>query len=142
MRAVRPDRVPSSIVSYVMDELGREYMDSTPLELAKCFKDSSPHTPLVFVLSKGSDPTKDFFNLANQMRRCLTAVLIRPVHCLAMLQESSQSKLGAGSGPKGSQTHRARWHSLPHAHTSPPCHTHWQGSNAGAGCFFRTATCM
>lgn len=69
LRAIRPDRVPSAIVSYVMSELGSEYMESKPLDLSGCVKDSSPHTPLVFVLSKGSDPTKQFFNLAQSMRR-------------------------------------------------------------------------
>lgn len=36
-------------------------------ELSKCFKDSSIITPLIFVLSTGSDPVADFLRFAEEM---------------------------------------------------------------------------
>ena len=32
------------------------------------FKDSSPNTPLVFVLSQGTDPAADLYKFAEEMR--------------------------------------------------------------------------
>jgi dynein heavy chain len=33
-------------------------------DLAKCYKDSTNLTPLIFMLSPGSDPVTDFFKFA------------------------------------------------------------------------------
>ena len=39
----------------------RRFIEPPPFNLANCYKDSSNLTPLVFILSKGSDPTKHAF---------------------------------------------------------------------------------
>ncbi len=44
-----------------MDE---RYIISPPFDLAKCYEDSSITTPLIFVLSAGSDPVSDFLKFA------------------------------------------------------------------------------
>lgn len=41
-------------------------MIAPPFDLAKCFDDSSTTTPLIFVLSAGSDPVADFKKFAEE----------------------------------------------------------------------------
>lgn len=42
-------------------------MEPPVFNLAKSYKDSSITTPLIFVLSVGSDPVADFERFANEM---------------------------------------------------------------------------
>ncbi len=43
--------------AFVEARLGRRFVEAPPFELAACYADSSPTSPLIFVLSPGSDPT-------------------------------------------------------------------------------------
>lgn len=56
LRAIRPDRLVPAISSYVIHYLGIEFMQPPPFDLPNIWKDSSSITPLIFVLSPGSDP--------------------------------------------------------------------------------------
>ena len=47
--------------------MGRKFVEPPPFDLKSSFDDSSPTTPLIFVLSTGSDPNKDLLLLADQM---------------------------------------------------------------------------
>eukprot|EP00953_Heterococcus_sp_UTEX-ZZ885_P035267 18212-Heterococcus_DN1.PRE.4 len=51
-------------MSFVTGELGQAFVEPPPFSLPACYADSSALTPLVFVLSKGSDPTKAFYQFA------------------------------------------------------------------------------
>ncbi len=63
----------------------RRFIEPPPFNLANCYKDSSNLTPLVFILSKGSDPTKAFNIFCTEMK------FNRKVQSLS---------LGQGQGPK------------------------------------------
>lgn len=39
--------------------MGSKYVEGRSIELAKVYKESSPSTPLFFILSPGVDPLKD-----------------------------------------------------------------------------------
>ncbi|CAM9727962.1 unnamed protein product, partial [Choristocarpus tenellus] len=54
LRCVRADKMPDAILVYVMERLGREFVEPPPFDLAACYVDSSVLTPLIFVLTKGS----------------------------------------------------------------------------------------
>lgn len=54
MRCVRADKMPDAILSYVINSLGKEFVEPPPFDLESCFQDSTVLTPLIFVLSKGS----------------------------------------------------------------------------------------
>ena len=43
-------------------------MEPPPFHLPTCFDDSTSVTPLIFILSKGADPTKGFFQFATEMK--------------------------------------------------------------------------
>ena len=45
-----------ALTGYVEGALGRKYVEPPPFDLAGAFADSSAATPLIFVLSPGSDP--------------------------------------------------------------------------------------
>lgn len=56
LRCLRPDKLVPAISSYVVHYLGEEFVKPPPFELPMIYKDSSSTTPLIFVLSPGSDP--------------------------------------------------------------------------------------
>ena len=85
LRAVRADKVPDGVLNYVIEQLGTQFVEPPPFDLNACFKDSNILSPLVFVLSKGSDPTKAFNEFATKMK------MDRKVRMLS---------LGQGQGPK------------------------------------------
>jgi dynein heavy chain len=64
VRSLRPDRVIFAATTYVANSLGRQYVEPPVLDLGQALADSSPHTPLIFVLSPGVDPTDQLRKLA------------------------------------------------------------------------------
>ena len=51
-----PQVVPA-VQDFVQLNLGTKYVEPPPFNLHACYGDSTPITPLIFVLSAGSDPT-------------------------------------------------------------------------------------
>jgi dynein heavy chain, axonemal len=47
--------------------MGKQFIIVPTFDLSKCYKDSSIMTPLIFVLSTGSDPIADFMRFAEEM---------------------------------------------------------------------------
>jgi len=68
LRAIRADKVPDGVLNYVIEQLGQQFVEPPPFDLLSCYKDSNVLSPLVFVLSKGSDPTKAFIEFATKMK--------------------------------------------------------------------------
>eukprot|EP01029_Cantina_marsupialis_P009143 TRINITY_DN2137_c0_g4_i1.p1 TRINITY_DN2137_c0_g4~~TRINITY_DN2137_c0_g4_i1.p1 ORF type:complete len:4119 (-),score=1448.16 TRINITY_DN2137_c0_g4_i1:93-12449(-) len=64
LRCVRPDKMMESIQDFVVHYLGKKFVEPPPFDLQACFQDSFSTTPLIFVLSTGSDPTKAFYDFA------------------------------------------------------------------------------
>jgi dynein heavy chain len=68
LRCIRADKIPDGVFDFVSKELGPSFVEPPPFDLGACFEDSTATTPLIFVLSKGSDPTKAFYQFAASMR--------------------------------------------------------------------------
>ncbi|KAJ9535032.1 hypothetical protein QJQ45_029705, partial [Haematococcus lacustris] len=85
VRCIRPDKVVPAVQDFVETQLGKKYVEPPAFNLSACYADSSPTTPLIFVLSAGSDPTAALLQFAGEknMASRLTAV-----------------SLGQGQGPK------------------------------------------
>lgn len=64
IRSLRPDRVIFAATTYVANAMGRQYVEPPVLDLGQALADSSPLTPLIFVLSPGVDPTDQLRKLA------------------------------------------------------------------------------
>lgn len=55
--SMRPDRLLFAATTYVANTLGHKFVDPPVLNLAETYADSTPLSPLVFILSPGVDPT-------------------------------------------------------------------------------------
>lgn len=67
--------------------MGQPFVEPPVFNLAKSYRDSNITTPLVFVLSKGSDPVASFERFAEDSN---------------MTKKCEKISLGRGQGPKAS----------------------------------------
>ena len=68
LRTVRPDKVMPAVLSYVVESMGKRFVEPPPFDVNGSYEDSSCTSPLVFVLTSGSDPTKMVYAFAEEMR--------------------------------------------------------------------------
>ena len=64
LRCLRPDRVVPMVTAFVADNMGNKFIEPPPFNLAECFADSGPLSPLVFILSPGQDPMSELLKFA------------------------------------------------------------------------------
>jgi len=57
LRVLRPDRLGSALTQFVIDNLGSEFVEQPPFDMAQTYEESSCITPFFFVLFPGTDPT-------------------------------------------------------------------------------------
>jgi dynein heavy chain len=67
IRTLREDKIVASVTTFIMKELGKQFIESPPFDLRVSFTDSSPTIPIIFVLSPGADPMQYLLNLATDM---------------------------------------------------------------------------
>lgn len=68
LRCIRPDRMMEAIQNFVVEHIGRRFIEPPPFDLASSFLDSTVTTPIIFVLSTGSDPAKELLVFAETMK--------------------------------------------------------------------------
>ncbi|KNC54636.1 dynein heavy chain 2 [Thecamonas trahens ATCC 50062] len=68
LRCLRLDKVAGAVEDFIAEELGKEFIIPPTFDLASVYRDSSPTTPLIFVLSPGADPGADLYKFAVEMR--------------------------------------------------------------------------
>ncbi|XP_029013318.1 dynein axonemal heavy chain 6 isoform X2 [Betta splendens] len=78
------EKVVFAATEFVIVNLGKHFVENPPVDLANLYSDMSPSTPLVFILSTGSDPMGAFQRFAKE-RDCLDRVV--------------SISLGQGQGP-------------------------------------------
>lgn len=74
VRSWSPDRTISQARKYIEDSLGSEYSEMHILDLEATWEESEPRTPLVCILSIGSDPTTQIGALSKAKNIPLRAV--------------------------------------------------------------------
>ncbi|XP_059027314.1 dynein axonemal heavy chain 11 [Mustela lutreola] len=67
LRAVRPDRMTYALRNFVEEKLGAKYVGRIRVDLVEAFEDSSPDTPIFFILSPGVDALKDLEILGKRL---------------------------------------------------------------------------
>lgn len=68
LKCLRADKVTQAMQDYVADNMGQRFIEPQTADLHLVYKDSSPTTPLIFVLSQGTDPAADLYKFAEEMR--------------------------------------------------------------------------
>ena len=59
LRAMRPDRLSSALSIFIAERLGEKYIEQLPFNMEETFLETSPTTPIFFVLFPGVDPTPE-----------------------------------------------------------------------------------
>ncbi|XP_076646690.1 dynein axonemal heavy chain 7 [Halictus rubicundus] len=65
LRCIRPDKIVPAIQIFVEAELGSQFVEPPPFDLASSYADSNSCTPLVFVLTPGTDPAQLLLTFAD-----------------------------------------------------------------------------
>ncbi|KAK6493365.1 dynein heavy chain 6 [Huso huso] len=60
------EKVVFAVTDFVIESLGKQFVENPPVDLATLYNDMSPSTPLVFILSTGSDPMGAFQRFARE----------------------------------------------------------------------------
>ena len=64
---LRPDKVVPALQGFVSATLGARFTEPPPFDLAGSYRESSATSPLLFVLSTGSDPTAALLQVWGQV---------------------------------------------------------------------------
>ena len=74
LRAFRPDKLIPAVQNYVVSELGQKFIEPPPFDLAKIYGDSSSTSPLIFILSPGSDPFVSLSSFSNIKKKAIKSI--------------------------------------------------------------------
>ena len=84
LRVLREDKVVPAVTNFILNKMGKHFIDVPPFDLAASFKDSAPNVPIILVLSTGADPTMYLNNLAKEV---------------GVFERMKMISLGQGQGP-------------------------------------------
>jgi len=109
LRCIRADKVTNAMQDFVAHYLGQRFIEPQTADLAQVFKASSPSTPLIFVLSPGTDPASALYKFAEEMK---------------FSKKLSAISLGQGQGPRAealmhSAMERGKWVFFQNCHLAP-----------------------
>eukprot|EP00761_Pharyngomonas_kirbyi_P000786 gb/GECH01000787.1/.p1 GENE.gb/GECH01000787.1/~~gb/GECH01000787.1/.p1 ORF type:complete len:1788 (+),score=484.11 gb/GECH01000787.1/:1-5364(+) len=91
VRSLRKDRMLAAAIKYIMDTLGPEYVEDSPIDFSEIHEESRPHVPIICLLSTGSDPSGNIENLAKKEKIQLRTVSMgegQEVHARKYVQEA------------------------------------------------------
>ena len=106
VRALREDRTLLCATEYVAATLGDKYVESHPLNLETTWAESNERSPLVCLLSAGSDPTNLIEALAKKMKKeCRSVSMGQGQDVIAQRYMNSAIAVGVGSWVLLQNTH-------------------------------------
>ncbi|KAF0700736.1 Aste57867_8791 [Aphanomyces stellatus] len=74
IRCLRPDLVVVAAQQFVVVTMGEPFVKPPPFDLALCYGDSSVQSPLVFILSPGSDPISSVLKFADANKQKIETI--------------------------------------------------------------------
>ncbi|NWX92741.1 DYH1 protein, partial [Nothoprocta pentlandii] len=109
LRCLRGDKVTDAMQDFVALNLDQRFIEPQTTNLSAVFKESTATTPLVFVLSPGTDPAADLYKFAEEMEFSM---------------KLSAISLGQGQGPRAeAMMHTAmeqgKWVFFQNCHLAP-----------------------
>ncbi|XP_009304459.3 dynein axonemal heavy chain 1 [Danio rerio] len=109
LRCLRADRLTHGLQDFVSSQLGQRFIEPQTSDLSVVFKESSPSTPLIFVLSPGTDPAADLYKFAEIMK---------------FSKKMNAISLGQGQGPSAevmmhSAMEKGKWVFFQNCHLAP-----------------------
>ncbi|XP_060043693.1 dynein axonemal heavy chain 6 [Erinaceus europaeus] len=66
IKCCKEEKVVFALTDFVVENLGKQFIETPPVDLATLYQDMSFNTPLVFILSTGSDPMGAFQRFARE----------------------------------------------------------------------------
>lgn len=66
VRCFRTDRIYLAVTQYVTRVMGEQFVTPPTISFESIWDQSTPNSPIVFILSPGSDPTTDLLKLAER----------------------------------------------------------------------------
>eukprot|EP00747_Dinoflagellata_sp_TGD_P112719 gnl/TRDRNA2_/TRDRNA2_171542_c1_seq6.p1 gnl/TRDRNA2_/TRDRNA2_171542_c1~~gnl/TRDRNA2_/TRDRNA2_171542_c1_seq6.p1 ORF type:complete len:647 (+),score=142.57 gnl/TRDRNA2_/TRDRNA2_171542_c1_seq6:121-2061(+) len=88
LRTIRMDRITPAVINYVSSVMTQKFVEPPTFDIRISYADSTKMSPLIFVLSAGSDPVADMLAFAEEMN---------------MIKALESISLGQGQGPKASR---------------------------------------
>ncbi|KAJ3415371.1 Dynein heavy chain 6, axonemal, partial [Chytridiales sp. JEL 0842] len=85
-KVIREEKLIASCIEFVKGNLGADFIDIPPLDLARAYKDTGPKAPMIFILSTGSDPVSSLMKFAGSKD-------------IGMADRLHMISLGQGQGP-------------------------------------------
>ncbi|NXD64149.1 DYH1 protein, partial [Eolophus roseicapillus] len=109
LRCLRGDKITNAMQDFVALHLDQRFIEPQTTDLSVIFKESTATTPLVFVLSPGTDPAADLYKFAEEMK---------------FSQKLSAISLGQGQGPRAeamihSAMEQGNWVFFQNCHLAP-----------------------
>nr|XP_009665828.1 PREDICTED: dynein heavy chain 1, axonemal [Struthio camelus australis] len=109
LRCLRGDKVTDAMQDFVALNLDQRFIEPQTTNLSAVFKESTAATPLVFVLSPGTDPAADLYKFAEEME---------------FSKKLSAISLGQGQGPRAeammrSAMEQGKWVFFQNCHLAP-----------------------
>ena len=98
IKALRRDKLIQEIQRFIIGRLGEKYVEVPIFKLNEIYKNSNSSTPLIFIISAGSDPKTDFDALAFDLE-------IKNIHSISLGQgqeDRSYKMIKELSKPNGS----------------------------------------
>ncbi|XP_043743727.1 dynein axonemal heavy chain 5 [Cervus elaphus] len=91
IRSWCPDRTIAQARKYIMDSMGEKYAEGVILDLERTWEESDPRTPLICLLSMGSDPTDSIIALGKRLKietRYVSMGQGQEIHARKLLQQT------------------------------------------------------
>lgn len=66
LKAIRPDKIVHAVKKFIIKHMGKEFVEPPSFDLQASYDDSNPTTPLIFILSPGSDPMDNLMMFAKE----------------------------------------------------------------------------
>ncbi|CAB3360607.1 Hypothetical predicted protein [Cloeon dipterum] len=67
IKCLKPNKLVPAVQKLIAEEISSKFVDPPTFNLSKVFEDSTCSTPLIFILSAGSDPTSSLYQLSIEM---------------------------------------------------------------------------